>query len=223
MDGSHEPNWEIRQYDVSKVQRTDFVIVPFNSQRHLAHTMVSFGFESGEYLSVSVEARLRGRQQYSILKGLIGRYPLTYIFADERDTIGVRTEARRNTVHLYPSSATPEQSREFLVSILRRANQLKDNPERYNTVTNNCLTNLRNHVNDVWPGRVGWNWRILFTGHAGFLAYEIGLLDSAQSFESLNGTARINELAKDNWHCADFSRRIRAKVRIRTKVQGAGE
>ncbi|MEM8734510.1 MAG: DUF4105 domain-containing protein [Planctomycetota bacterium] len=210
-DGSHEACWETRQFNLDQVQRVDFVVVPFNNQHHLAHTMVSFGFSDGEYLAISVEARRRRNQRYSIFKGLVGIYPLTYVIADERDCIGVRTEFRQNTVHLYPSTATADQARQFLVSMLVRAQKLESTPETYNTLWNNCLTNLRDHVNQVWPKRVGWNWRTVITGHADYLAYELGLLERTDSFQILNAKARINDLAAGNWHSEDFSERIRAR------------
>lgn len=212
-DGSHEASWETRQYKLADVCRVDFLVVPFNDQPHLAHTMVSFGFTGGDFLSISVEARRRVGQQYSVTKGLFGAYPLMYVLADERDCVGVRTEYRQNTVHLYPSSATPTQARQFLTSMLTRAQNLHSAPETYNTLWNNCLTNLRDHVNEVWPGRIRWNWRTIISGHADYLAYELGLLDADESFKSLNANAKINDLANGNWHRNDFSHLIRSRLK----------
>ena len=210
-DGSHVPNWETREYRLDDVCSLDFIVVPFSTQPHLAHTMVSFGFKTGDHLSISVEARRRREQPYSIVKGMFGAFPLTYVIADERDTIGVRTEYRQDVVHLYPSAASPDDARMFLLSMLRRANQLSDSPESYNTLFNNCLTNLRDHANEIWPRRVKWGLGIVFTGHAGHLAYELGLLKRDDSFESLDEKAKINDLAKGNWHREDFSKLIRVR------------
>ncbi|MEM0927611.1 MAG: DUF4105 domain-containing protein, partial [Planctomycetota bacterium] len=203
---SHEACWETRRFDLDQVCDVDFIVVPFNDHPHLAHTMVSFGLSGGDHLTISVEARRPHQQAYSLAKGMFGYFPLIYVIADERDCIGVRMECRKNTVHLYPSTATPAQARLFLRSMLRRAQQLETSPERYNTLWNNCLTNLRDHVNEVWPGRVRWSWRTVVSGHAAYLAYELGLLDRSESFQSLNEKARINELADGNWHRDDFSR-----------------
>lgn len=210
-NGSHTPHWETRELQVNDVCSAEFIVVPFSLQPCLAHTMVSFGFHSGQHLSISVEARRKWKQSYSIVKGLFNVFPLTYVIADERDTIGLRTEYRQDTVHLYPSAASVNQARLLLLSMLRRANQLRVQPESYNTLTNNCLTNLRDHTNEIWPGRVRWNWRIVLTGHAGHLAYQLGLLKGKDSFKSLNEKAQINDLAKGNWHRLDFSKRIRAR------------
>ena len=71
--------------------------------------MMSFGTSDDQYLVVSVEARRRMNQKYSIIKGVFGAFPLMYVIADERDAIGQRVECRGDDVFLYPSSATPEQ------------------------------------------------------------------------------------------------------------------
>lgn len=209
-DGAHEPNWTTETFRLDDVERVDFIVVPF-SNHHLAHTMVSFGFAGGEFLTISVEARRRLGQAYSIVKGMLGVYPLAYVIGDERDCIGVRTESRRNTVHLYPSSATPKHARDFLISMLHRADTLHRSAEKYNSLFNNCLTNLRDHVNQVWPGRVRWSWKTVLTGHADYLAYELGLLREGESFESLNAKATINELATKFWNRQDFSKGIRSR------------
>ena len=209
--GEHLARWETREFRLHDVCSLDFVVVPFAKQRHLAHTMVSFGFRTGEYLSISVEARRHWEQPYSILKGMFGAFPLMYVIADERDTIGERTECRQNTVHLYPSAASDHEARQFLLGMLRRAKRLAERRETYHTLFNNCLTNLRDHANEIWPGRVRWGWEIMFTGHAARLAYQLGLLKEQDSFELLDAKATINDLAQGNWHRDDFSQLIRTR------------
>ena len=211
-NGSHAAAWETRSYKISRTCNVDFILVPFSLQPDLAHTMVSFGFDDGQHLVISVEARRRQGQPYSVLKGLFGAFKIIYVIADERDAIGYRTEVIRDSVHLYRSIATPEHAASFFRCMLRRADQLSAQKENYNTLFNNCLTNLRSHVNEIWPGRVPRGWGMLFTGHADHLAYNIGLLKPGESFESMREHAEINALAKGNWHREDFSQLIRARL-----------
>ncbi|MFO0869842.1 MAG: DUF4105 domain-containing protein [Pirellulales bacterium] len=58
-------------------------------------------------------------------------------------------------------------------------NQLYDTPEFYDTLTNNCTTNIRarRHVNRIAPNRVPYGREILLPGLSGQLAYNLGLLD----------------------------------------------
>lgn len=201
--------WETRRYDIRQVEHIDFILVPFPNTEELAHTMMSFGFSDGRYLSVSVEARRHLGDGFSVIRGSLGYYPLIYIIADERDTIGERVECRGNEVFLYRSNASPLQARALLIDVLYRARHLRRHPERYNTLWNNCLTNIRDHVNHVWPGRVPWNWRQILTGRADILAYEMRLLATTETFHSSREHARITELARDRWMEEDFSKIIR--------------
>ena len=71
------------------------------------HTFVSFGFEGGEQLAVSVETRKEVGESYSTWAGFFKRFELIYVFADERDVIGVRTNHRGEHVYLYRLRAQP--------------------------------------------------------------------------------------------------------------------
>jgi len=76
---------------------------------------------------------------------------MTYVVADERDVVRLRTNVRRDPVYLYPARATPAQARAILVDMLQRANQLAAHPEWYNTLTNTCTTSIVKHVNRIAP------------------------------------------------------------------------
>ncbi|NND99370.1 MAG: DUF4105 domain-containing protein [Pirellulaceae bacterium] len=209
-DGSHEDSYARRSFMISHVRHVDFIVVPFQGASHLAHTMMSFGFDDGSQLVVSVEARLRESQHYSIWKGLLWSYPIMYVIADERDAIGHRTEFRGDDVYLYGVHATDEEVRQFLRNVLERAERLAERPERYHTVLNNCATNIRDHVNSIWPGRVPWGWGVLFSGRADCFAYRLGFLKSDETFETTRQRARINDLAAGHWLNDQFSELIRS-------------
>ena len=211
-DGSHEENYESRTVVVDKLESADFIVVPFAGQPDLAHTMMSFGSRDGQHTVVSVEARRRLNQNYGIIKGIFGAFPLMYAVADERDAIGQRTEMRGDDVYLYRSSASPEQVQSFFRCVMARVDKLSRSPETYNTISNNCLTNIRFHINRVWPGLVPWNWRLLINAHSDYLAYSLGLLESHESFKSTREHANITARAKGHWHRDDFSKVIRAPV-----------
>ena len=209
FDGSHEENYETRTVPVSELEFAEFVVIPFASQPSLAHTMMTFGTRDGRHTVVSIEARRRLNQKYGVVKGMFGAFPLMYVIADERDAIGQRTEIRGDEVYLYRIKATPEHVREFFLCVMKRVDKLSRQPETYNTVTNNCLTNIRTHMNRIWPNTVPWNWRILINAHSGFLAYKLGLLDTDESFALTQQKANITAKAKGQWRREDFSKLIR--------------
>ena len=203
------PQYENRVYDVSQVRTVDLCVVPFRSAPDLAHTMLSFGFSDGQYLALSVEARRQVGQAYTAVRGALGQFELIYVLADERDVIPLRTQHRGDDTYIYRSKATPEQARALLADVLARANSLHDHPEIYNSLVNNCTTNLRDHINRVMPGRIPWTHGTLLTGHVDHLAYEMGLLEQTLPFEELRQRARVNDLANQYANENDFSQLIR--------------
>ena len=210
-DGSHVENYETRTVQISDLEYAEFIVVPFSTQPDLAHTMMTFGSSDGQHTVVSIEARRRLNQNFGLTKGIFGAYPLMYVIADERDAIGQRTEIRGDDVYLYRSIATPEQVQTFFGCVMRRVDKLSREPETYNTITNNCLTNIRFHINQIWPKLIPWNWRILINAHSDYLAYKIGLLETDESFESTQQKANITPKAKGNLHREDFSKLIRER------------
>jgi len=203
-----------KTFDLAKIKSVDFLVVPFADNRAIAHTMLSFGFEGGDYVGVSVEVRLEQGESYSTVVGLMGQYELMYVVADERDLLVVRPEFRGVDVLLYHTTATPAQTRALFVDVMQRVNQLHDHPEFYDTLQNNCTTNIVRHINDLAPGKVPYDYRVLLPGYADDLAYDLGLIDNSLPFAEVRRRARITDLIhkyKDDPH---FSQRIRGeKVR----------
>lgn len=200
-----------KTYDLKKIQTVDFIVVPFQGNKAIAHTMVSFGFDGGDHVGISAEVRLSKGQAYDATMGLFGQFELTYVVADERDLIRSRTEHRDVDVYVYRSTATPEMARKLFVDMLQRANQLHDTPEFYDTLTNNCTTNIVRHINKLAPNKVPYDYRVLFPGYADRLAYELGLIDNSLPFAEVKRRARINDIALLYKDSPDFSAKIRGE------------
>ncbi|MDR5785422.1 DUF4105 domain-containing protein [Caballeronia sp. LP003] len=170
-------------YDVSQLRTVDLVVSRW-AHDAIAHVFVSFGFEDGRYLSISIETRRRQGQVYSTWRGFLRRYRLIYVLADERDLIGVRTDVRRERVSLYRSSVSAETAQGLFRDYIRRVNQLNEQPEFYHTLFNNCTTNILSHAQSLAPG-LRYSWKVLLSGHADRYSYELGLLDSSVPFDEL--------------------------------------
>ena len=200
------------QFDLEAIESVDFVVVPFKQTPSLAHTMMSFGFQDGRYLAVSVEVRLEEGESYSPIAGAMRQFEIIYVVADERDVIKLRTEQRDSDVYVYRTRATPQQSRELFVDVMRRVNSLKKNPEFYDTFMNNCTTNIVTHINHVLPGSVPWNIGVLLPGYSDQLAYDLGLLVDYGGFEATKRRAHINPLAHRYAQNPRFSQLIRGNM-----------
>ena len=168
---------------------------PFGDMKGPAHTLVSFGFSDGSYLAISVELRREPGEKFSPVKGLLKQYELMYVVADERDVIRLRTNHRHDDVFLYPVRAGAEQRRRLFVSMLERANALREHPEFYNTLTNTCTTNIVRHVNEIAPQKVPFSYKVLLPGYSDRLAYDLGLLDTDLPFGEAKARYHINARA----------------------------
>jgi hypothetical protein len=206
------PQYYDRDIELQDVRTVDFIIVPFQDAPYLAHTMVSFGLADDTYLGVSAEIRTEKGEEYSPMLGLSRQYELTYVVADERDVIRLRTRHRNAEVFLYRTTATPEQAQALFIDMLERVNRLASRPEFYNTVVNNCTTNVLNHVNRLRKDKLVFSWQVALPGYSDRFAYEQGLLDRSLPFEQLKQAARINDLADRYYDDPDFSSRIRQRI-----------
>ncbi len=202
-----------RTYNLDKIRGVDFLMVPFPVAPALAHTMLSFEFvdDAGEsdHLVVSVETRKEQGERYSPIAGSTRQFELMYVVADERDAVQLRTNFRHDQVYLYRTVATPTAARKLFVDVLQRANKLAKEPEFYNTITNNCTTNIAAHINRLQPDRVLYDWRILLPGYSDRKAYESGLLATKLPFEQAQAAAKISAKAQLAAGRDDFSERIR--------------
>jgi hypothetical protein len=198
-----------RTFDLNHLTSVDFVVVPFNELPDLAHTMLSFGFDDRDYVMASVEIRREKGESFNPLKGFFRQYELMYVVADERDLIPKYANNYNCAVYLYRSTATPEQARRLFVDVLQRANQLRDHPEFYNTLTNNCTTNIRQHINHLKPDRVPYDYRVLMPGYSDALAFDLGLIEPHGTFAQTKQRAMVNYQAYLFRDDPQFSQKIR--------------
>jgi hypothetical protein len=203
--------YEQRTYDLARLDSVWFMVERFGDTPGIAHTLVSFGFGE-EYVAISVEIRKERGEHYSPLKGLLRQYELMYVVADERDVIGLRTNFRRDPVYLYPVETTRERMRKMFLEMVARANRLAVEPEFYNSLTNNCTSNIVAHVNTLAPRRIPFSYKTLFPAYSDQLAYELDLIPTNQAFDKVQAAHRIDLVAQREPVGPDFSRLIRAKT-----------
>ncbi|HEX6644607.1 MAG TPA: DUF4105 domain-containing protein [Gemmatimonadales bacterium] len=201
--------WYDRTFDLERLESVWYLVEPFGDMKGPAHTLVSFGFSDGSYLAISAELRREPGEKFSPLKGLLKRYELMYVVADERDVIGLRANHRHDQVYLYPVRADREARKRLFVSMLERANRLREHPEFYNTLTNTCTTNIVRHVNAIAPNKVPFSYKVLLPGYSDRLAYDLGLIDTELAFEQAKARFHINDRALRYAGDPDFSSLIR--------------
>ena len=206
-ENDYDQRWETRTYDLDRIQGVD-LFLSFWGPTEIAHTIVSWDFDDGQHLAISIETRKEKGESYSALRGFFRQYELYYVVADERDLVGLRTNYRGEQVYLYRIRVPPAQARALLVDYLDEVNSLADHPEWYNALTQNCTTTIRGHTQHI--GAAGsFDWRLLANGHLDELLYERGQINNSLPFADLKLRSNITDKAKAADDSPDFSAKIR--------------
>jgi hypothetical protein len=207
--GEPIPRYEERTYDLARLSSLDYFLAHWSGPV-MAHTLASFGFDDGQFLCVSIEARRQRWQSYSPLWGLFRSYELMFVLGDERDIVRLRTNIRREQVYMYRLRLPPQDLRRRLLDYVTRIEMLAAQPDWYNSVTSNCTTNLfyHRHANVPW-------WlkpNIFLNGLSARAMYRLGFLDNSLPYRELQARCSIRERALAAGDAADFSQQIRANI-----------
>ena len=208
----YDEKWIDLKVSLDRVSKIRFVLEYFDpSRRQMAHTIMSFEMEDGTRLACSIEVRREKGERYHPIRGMFKSYELIYVWATERDIIGVRTRCRKKSVtHLFEAVVLgPGNERRMLESYLRRTNKLSTDPEWYNTITNTCTTNIVRHVNEVYPGRVPRALSILLPGLSPGLLQRNNLVKMTGSVEETLQRSIIDHRGESWDGVSDFGEWIR--------------
>jgi hypothetical protein len=203
--------YEEREVSLSHLNSLDFYLCYFWKDAPVAHTFVSFGFDNAPPLSISIETRPEIGEGFDPVASLFKQFELIYVVGDERDLVRVRTNFRNEDVYLYHIRTPPEFARRLFLVYLERINELADNPEFYNLLSNSCTINIVRYAN--LAGRVGrLDIRHIVNGWSDRYLYDAGALDTRLPFNELRRRSRINETAQAAGNAQDFSERIRKSL-----------
>ena len=206
-ESDYDQRWETRTYDLDRLRGVD-LFLSFWGPTQIAHTIVSWEFDEGQHLAISIETRKEKGESYSALRGFFRQYELYYVVADERDLVGLRANYRGEQVYLYRIRVPASQARALLVDYLNEVNRLADHPRWYNALTQNCTTTIRGHAQNAGAGG-RLDWRLLANGHLAQLLYEQGQINTDLPLAALRARSNITERAKAAGDSPDFSTRIR--------------
>lgn len=203
----YTPRYRDEQFALSALRSLDLFLVYWGSP-WIAHTILSFGFDDGRQLAVSIETRKRVGQQYSAVQGFFRQFTLIYVVATERDVVGLRTDHRHEDVYLYRLRASPQLARDAFREYAGHINRLHDAPEWYNALTDNCTTSIRNDIYKYLANK-SFDWRLLLNGRIDEMLYERGTIDTGLPFAALKERSHINARARALPPGSDFTAGIR--------------
>lgn len=193
-----------QDFNLDNLQRGWFGLSHFGPLG-MAHSFLSFEFDTRDgprYLALSIEARLRPDQKYKPLVGMFRRYTKISVFSTEQDVIGLRSHLRGERVLLYPVDSTREKLETFFLTMINDANALHEAPAFYNTVFDNCLTNLLK--NSALADNLSFgDLRVLLPGRSDRITYALDITPNDLPFDEARERATVDpahaEISDDNF------------------------
>ncbi len=208
--GAITQNWKTETYDLRTLKDTWFLSSPFETMPKSSHTFLSFRFEDGRALTVTVEARRESDEVYNIWKGMIRQYELLYVWTNERDPLTLRVIEREDRVEVYRMTLTPEQGRAVLKALARRSEDVRLAPTFYNTVTRNCTVEVLDAMDEALgdaPSR--FDLRTLLSATSAGMLVESGFIETDLSIDALRAEADATDAIRRHAKGPAFSDRIR--------------
>jgi len=205
-----------KTFDLNKLETVDYILSYWDGLEAVAHIIISFGFDDGEYLAVSVETRLEQGEPQTGLGGFFKQYELIYILGDEKDLLRLRSNIRKEEVFLYPTTVSKNDVRIIFGMIIERINGIANEPEFYNTINENCRSSLARYFSAVLDVRrmpSPFDYRRLLSGYSDELLFENGWINSTRNFEDTKRLHHINQYVQDDGEGDDFSSKIRPHIK----------
>lgn len=213
-----ETDFTVRYYDqtfdLSKIKKAYFMVVPFNSFSLVAHQMMAFEFDENQFICFSIEVRKTIGQEFSSWKTLLPKYELIYVIGSEKDLIKLRTNYRpADHVYFYPLELQQSEMQKIFLDLLHRTNSLKNKPEFFHLLYNSCGSNLVAHLNKALKRKIPWYLKYYAPGKADsfllgnpLVKQEVGL-----SYEEFRAKHYLNNKTKDFPPDGNYSLLIRNK------------
>lgn len=198
--GAVRRNWVTRSYDIRAVRGIWFFYTPFDFSDALGHTFITFEMERAgrpEFLTVSIEARKEVGEVYSPLRGIFGAYELAFVWSTEKDLLTKIAVYLERGARMYKVNIAPDKAGLILKGFIDRTNRLAANPELYNTLRNNCASELADVVNRTFGRRIPYDSSFILTGRAAAYLHSLGYLgDPDRPFRDIEARAEVGDLIK---------------------------
>ena len=206
-DNDYTVKWEQRSYNLDELRTVDTALSYWTGPL-IAHTLVSFGFADGRFLTFSIEIRKEKGESFSTIGGFFKHFETSLIAADERDIVRVRTNARGEDIHLYRVMMPRAAMRSLFLAYLDEADDLKRKPQFYNTLTANCTTIVFEMARRIVPG-LPLDYRLLASGYLDRYLFDVRGLVPGMTFQQLRDGGHITARARAANDDPDCSHAIR--------------
>lgn len=191
-DGARIPHYYDQTIDLDDVEGVDYMLSYFSENQGIAHALLTFRIKDEDNISISIEARREANESYSPFWGLFREFEEIYVIGSERDVIGLRTYVYKDPTYLFEGVTTPEKARALFVSMLERADHIYQNPEFYNTITNQCTNKLAAHIGSISEKEIPFSYKLYLPGYSDQLAYDLGFIKNDKSLMQVRAESLID-------------------------------
>jgi hypothetical protein len=195
-------------FDLSKITAAYLFTDPFGTLS--AHTMMGFEFSDGKKVILSVEVRREIGEWFSGIKGMLRQYEIIYVWSVETDVVKLRTNIRKDNVYMYKMDMAKKNIAKLFTEAIIRTNELYKTPEFYNTLFNNCTTNLINQLQKVYDKKIILDWKYLAPAYAEQLGIDYDLITNGKTIEEVRQSSNISPAALKCNDCQNYSESIRS-------------
>lgn len=202
--------WETRTYDLSTLTSVDLILSYWASPA-IAHTLVSFGFSDGNFVTFSVEIRKERGERFSEIGGFFKQFETSVVAADERDIVRLRTNVRKEDVYLYRVIMPAPAIQSLFLSYIEEANSLAYQPRFYHTITANCTTVVFAMVTRIISG-LPFDYRLILSGYLPEYLERIGGFTPGFDIAALRAAGAISKRAQAAGNDPAYSQIIRQGV-----------
>lgn len=186
-----------------------FLVEPFSDWDAIAHTYLTFDFKDKKPLSFSIEARMEEGEDYSALAGMFKQYELAHIWGYESDLLVRRVVFLENDVYMYKLTIPHNWKQRLFTELIRDTQELKRNPQWYDTVTDNCTNALAKIINGFAPNTLPFDASWFLTGNSARYLQSLGYINQSDEFNQLKSESRVNTIVSETYTSNSMSESIR--------------
>ena len=197
LDGEVDKQYVSNKYKLDDIQSVDVIISHFSDFEGLAHIFLSFGFNDGRHIAVSMETRREVGEEFSPFLGLFNKFEIIYVVGSERDIVGLRTNVRGERVYVYPTIASPEKSKELFLKIAEDINGIYAKPKFYNTLLSNCTNVITRRVEEMSDLNFPFTYKTLLPGYFDSVLYDMKIIPTDGNFDRVKECYRVDNQKVD--------------------------
>ncbi len=179
--------------DINKLESLDLGVSHWDGMDFISHVMLCFNFSNRAPLVLSVEMRCPEGRSRDFYTTFLKQHELIYIWGTPEDLFDLRSTYRNNEAfYRYRTTATADESKILFLNLLKRTQQIYQQPEFYRLLSGNCTTELLPALQKMRP-ELKWDLRVLINGTIDRMFFEQGFLKSApgEKFEPLRARSIV--------------------------------